>query len=160
MMRSLSVLSSAVVVVVGLVGGACATLVNPVAFTSEPGAPTLEPRPDGCSVDISDENGPPPRPHRVIGRLELSWSPDRIKEQGAEGALKTLRTAACEHGGHLVLNMRALPRGFNEGVLYEADLAVLLDEKGEMLIGAATATSSSSGDVTSTSVMPAAPTTP
>lgn len=52
--------------------------------------------------------------------------------------------------------MRALPRGFNEGVLYEADLAVLLDEKGEMLIGAATATSSSSGEVTGTSVEPVA----
>lgn len=154
MMRSSSLLSALVVVT----AGACATLVNPVTFTSEPGAPTLEPRPDGCSVEISDENGPPPRPHRLIGRLELSWSPDRIKEQGAEGALKTLRTAACEHGGHYVLNMRALPRGFNEGVLYEADLAVLLDENGDMLIGAATATSSSSAGVTGTSVDTATPT--
>lgn len=148
MMRSTSLLLS---LVVGATA-ACATLVNPVSFTSEPDAPILEPRPDGCSVEISDENGPPARPHKVIGRLELSWSATRIKEQGAEGALKTLRTAACEHGGHYVLNMRALPRGFNEGVMYEADLAVLLDEKGEMLIGAATATSSSSGEVTGTSV--------
>ncbi len=154
MMRALSVSFVLVATV------ACATLVNPVVFISAADAPLLEARPEGCTVEITDENGPPPRPHRVIGRLELSWSADRIKEQGAEGALKTLRTAACEHGGHYVTNMRALPRGFNEGVLYEADLAVLLDEKGELLIGAATATSSSTGGLGETATTPAAPATP
>ncbi len=133
---------------------ACLTSLNPVIYTREVGAPSVPPRPEGCVVEVHDENGAPPRPHLVIGRLELDWSATRMKEQGAAGAIKTLQTAGCEYGGHYIVNLRVLSRGFKEGFLYESDLALLLDENGDPLVGKATGTSSSSASVTGTSIEP------
>lgn len=129
----------------------CVTFINPVTFTAAADTASLPVRPDGCFVEVSDENTPPTRPHRVVGRLALEWDATRLREQGEAGALKTLKSSACEYGGHFVVNMRALPRGFGQGVLYEADLAVLLDEQGNPVVGVQTNTASSSADVTGTS---------
>jgi hypothetical protein len=134
---------------------ACVTFINPVSFTMAADAASLPARPDGCFVEVSDENTPPTRPYRIVGRLSLDWDATRMREQGEAGALKTLKSSACEYGGHFVMNMRALPRGFAQGVVYEADLAVLLDEQGQPVIGTQTNTASSSGEVTVTS--PATP---
>ena len=60
--------------------------------------------------------------------------------------------------------MRALPRGFNEGMIYEGDLAVLLDENGDPLQGKSTGTASSTSGVaeetTASAATPATTTTP
>ena len=42
-----------------------------------------------------------------------------------------------------MLHLRALPRAFNEGMLFEGVLVVLLDSKGEPLVGRATGTAQS-----------------
>jgi hypothetical protein len=133
----------------------CLTVINPVTFALAADATTLPARPDGCFVEVSDENTPPTRPYQIVGRLTLDWDATRMREQGEAGALKTLKSSACEYGGHFVMNMRALPRGFAQGVIYEADLAVLLDEQGHPVIGTQTNTASSSAEVTGTS--PASP---
>ncbi len=128
----------------------CATFINPVTFTSAADAPSLPARPDGCFVDVTDENTPLTRPHRIVGTLALEWDATRGREQGAGGALKALQSSACERGGHFVMNLRVLPRGFALGVLYEADLAVLLDEQGRPVVGAQSNTATSSGERTGT----------
>jgi hypothetical protein len=134
---------SIVVVVAAL--AACITTVNPVRFTRETGAPTLPSRADNCPVDIVDDGTKFTRPHKLIGHVVLEWSATQMKDQGPDYALRTLRSAACEQGAHVVINMRALPRGFNEGMIYEGDLAVLLDENGDPLQGKMTGTSVSHG---------------
>lgn len=139
------------VVVVALLSTACLTFINPVTFALAADTASLPARPDGCFVEVFDENTPPTRPHRIIGRLTLDWDATRMREQGEAGALTTLKSSACEYGGHFVMNMRALPRGFAQGVLYEADLAVLLDEQGNPVVGVQTGTASSSSEVTGTS---------
>lgn len=123
----------------------CITTVNPVVFSRETGAPTVPARADGCSVDVVDDGAKFDRPHKLLGHVVLEWSASQMKDQGPDYALKTLKSAACEQGAHVVLNMRALPRGFNEGMIYEGDLAVLLDEKGDPLQGKATGTAASHG---------------
>ncbi len=124
-----------------VLAASCITTVNPVTFKRETGAPTLPERADGCAVEIYEDGQTPERAHKILGRAELSWSATQMKEQGPEYAMKTLRTAVCENGGHYLVNMRALPRGFNEGMLYEGDVAVLVDEQGEPITGQATGTS-------------------
>ncbi len=119
----------------------CITTVNPVSFTRDTGAPTVEPRADNCPVDVIDDGTRYTRPHKVLGHIVLEWSANQVREQGPDYALRTLKSAACEQGAHVVLNMRALPRGFQEGMLYEGDIAVLLDDNGEILQGHATGTS-------------------
>lgn len=141
-------MKSVVVVVLASVVG-CITTVNPVVFTRETGAPTVESRADNCPVDIVDDGTKFDRPHKVLGHVVLEWSAGQMKDQGPDYALRTLKTAACEQGAHAVLNMRALPRGFNEGMIYEGDLAVLLDENGEPLTGKATGTAVSHGGIDS-----------
>lgn len=140
MKRTLSFV--ALFVVVG-----CITTVNPVTYVRDTGAPTVPARADGCAVDIVKDGAVFDRPHKVLGHLSLEWSQSRIESQGAEGALRTLKSAACEEGAHVVLNMRALPRGFKEGMLYEGDLAVLLDDNGDPMTGKSTGTAVSHGGV-------------
>jgi hypothetical protein len=153
----------AVRVVVASLAGAtlgCITTINPVVYKRDTGAPVMPERPEGCVVEIFDENQTAPRAVKVLGRIELAWSQDQVQEQGQEYAMKTLKTAACEQGGHYILNMRALPRGFRQGMLFEGDLAVIVDDAGVPLQGVATGTSSSSDGVhvapsASTSTVPA-----
>lgn len=136
--------------------GACATTVNPVVFTREFAAPTLASRADNCPVDVVEEGNAFDRPHKLLGHVVLEWSATQMKEQGPEYAYKTLKAAACEQGGHAVINLRGLPRGFNEGMIYEGDIVALLDEHGEVLTGKATGTAASH-EGTSTSSPPSSP---
>ena len=129
------------VAVVVVSAAACITTVNSVKYERFTGAPVLQARGEGCSVDIVDDGTKFDRPHKEMGSVVLEWSATQMREQGPDYAMKTLRTAACEEGAHVVLNMRALPRGFNEGMVFEGVLAVLLDENGEPLAGKMTGTS-------------------
>ncbi len=135
----------AATLVVVVAAGACMTLINPVKIQRAPGAPVLEARDDGCSVEIVDDGTPFTKPHQELGTIVLEWSATQMKDQGPEAALKTLRAAACEAGAHVVLQMRALPRGPNEGMVFDGTLAVLLDDKGQPLVGKATGTALSHG---------------
>jgi hypothetical protein len=148
------VVSAFVVAASGCISVACITTVNHVDFKPAIGAPTLPERAEGCAVEIFDENQTPPRPHQVLGRLELSWSAQQVKEQGPDYAMKTLKTAVCERGGHYLLGMRALPRGYNEGMLFEGEIAVITDDDGNPLQGVATGTASSSDGVTTPTAPP------
>lgn len=123
--------------------GACATTVNPVKVERLIGAPVLEPRAEGCSVDIVEEGTAYAKASREVGTVSLAWSTAQMREQGQAYAYKTLSTATCEAGAHAVLHLRALPRAFNEGMLFEGVLVVLLDSKGEPLVGRATGTAQS-----------------
>jgi len=136
-----------VVSVVVVAGAACLTLVNPVTFTREHGAPTLPARADNCPVEIYDEGQAFEKAHKLLGHVVLEWSATQFKEQGADTALRTLKNAACDVGAHVVINMRALPRGFNEGMIYEGDLVALLDDKDDPLRGKATGTVESHGGI-------------
>ncbi|MDP2344446.1 MAG: hypothetical protein Q8O67_26045 [Deltaproteobacteria bacterium] len=135
---NLRALSFVAVVVAG-----CITTVNPVKYDRFTGAPVLQPRGEGCYVDIVEDGTKFTKPYKEMGTLVLDWSANQMKEQGSEYALKTLRTAACEEGAHAVIHMRALPKGFNEGMLYEGVLVVLLDENGDPLAGKSMGTSAS-----------------
>jgi len=141
-------------------GGACITTINPVIFKRDTGAPPMAERPEGCAIEIFDENEKQPRPYKILGRIELSWTQNQLKEQGPEYAMKTLRTAACEYGGHYILNLRALPRGYLEGMLFEGDLAVMLDDNGEPMQGRATGTASSSDGTRAAEPSPTSPAPP
>lgn len=143
-----------------VVTGGCVTTVNPVIFKVDADAPVLPERAEGCAVEIFDENETPPQKSKTFGRIELSWSQSQLTDQGPEGALRTLRSAVCERGGHYVLNLRALPRGFKEGMLYEGDVAVIVDDDGKPLMGISSnsATSkSSAGEATAPASTTAAP---
>jgi hypothetical protein len=161
----LVVVLAVVVIVTGSVAS-CLTLFNGVVFEPLPDAPVLEARPEGCIVEVVEDGTTSQRKARVIGRVKLDWSREQMQTQGAAGALKTLRAAACERGAHLVLDMRALPKTPDPGVVYEADLAVLLNDDGEPLVAsklgpkpspAAPASSASSASTSSPS--PASPAT-
>ena len=154
--RVVALVALVVVVVSALAATAgCITTVNAVEFKHAVGAPVIPERAEGCAVEIFDENETPPRPYQVLGELTLSWSQRQMEEQGPDYAMKTLKTAVCERGGHYLLNMRALPRGFKEGMLFEGTIAVILDDDGNPLQGVATGTASSSDSVTAPS--PTAP---
>jgi len=136
----------------------CLTTVNPVVFKADADAPTLPERAEGCAVEIYDENQKPERPFKTFGRIELSWSQQQLTEQGPEGAMKTLKLAVCERGGHYIVNMRALPRGFKEGMLFEGDIAYIVDADGRPLMGVSSGSSTSKsgvGDATSPETSPA-----
>lgn len=130
-----------------LVVSACVTTVNPVTFKADADAPLLPERPDGCAVEIFDENDKPPQAYKTFGRVELSWSQSQLTDQGPEGAMRTLRAAVCERGGHYVVNLRALPRGFKEGMLYEGDVAFIVDADGKPLMGVSSGTATSSAGI-------------
>ena len=117
-----------VVGVVLLALTSCLTALNPVRFTPVMDAPVLAERAEGCAVEIIEQGQTLARPHRVIGHVVLEWSGEQQRDQGLQGAQKTLRQAVCERGAHFIVDFRALPRGFGSGVLYEGDIAVLLDD--------------------------------
>lgn len=135
-------------------GPGCITALNPVVYERALGAPQVPARPDGCAVIILDENEHADRPTKTLGRITLEWSANQMKDQGQEKALETLKAAACENGAHYVLDMRALPRGYQQGMVFEGDLAVLVDEKGEPMQGHTTGTASSTAEVTGSEVPP------
>jgi hypothetical protein len=109
---------------------ACITAYNPVKVTPDAKAPLVDPRPGGCNVDVFEDGQKDPRKSVVIGRIVLNWPSDKIKEQGPEGAIKTLKASACEQGAFMIEGMRALPDG-DGGMVYEADLATLLGDDGK-----------------------------
>lgn len=129
----------------------CLTAVNPVVLTPDADAPTLPERAEGCAVEIYDENQRPEQPYKTFGRIELSWSEQQIAQQGPEGAMKTLKLAVCGRGGHYIVNMRALPRGFNEGMLFEGDIAYIIDADGRPLMGIESGSAASKSGVGDTS---------
>lgn len=130
-----------------LAATACLTTVNPVVFKPDADAPTLPERAEGCAVEIYDENEKPERPFKTFGRIELSWTQQQVNEQGPEGAMKTLKLAVCERGGHYIVNMRALPRGFKEGMLFEGDIAYIVDADGKPLMGVSSGSATSKSGV-------------
>lgn len=138
----------------------CLTTVNPVVFKPDADAPTLPERAEGCAVEIYDENEKPARPFKTFGRIELSWSQQQLTEQGPEGAMKTLKLAVCERGGHYIVNMRALPRGFKEGMLFEGDLAYIVDADGQPLMGVSSGSATSKSGVGDSEPSSAAAATP
>ena len=108
---------------------ACLTTYNQYRFTASPDAPAVEARPAGCNVDIFEDGQKVKRKHQLLGHIVLEWSNGKIHEQGPEGAMKTLRAAACECGAFMLVDMRALTTG-DGGLVYEADLATLLNDDG------------------------------
>jgi hypothetical protein len=142
----------------------CLTTVNPVVFKPDADAPTLPERAEGCAVSVYDENQQPERPYKTFGRIELSWSAQQIAQQGPEGAMKTLKLAVCERGGHYIVNLRALPRGFKEGMLFEGEVAYIIDADGRPLVGVESGSATSKSGVGDTSpplvTTPAPPPTP
>ncbi len=94
------------------------------------GAPALEARPGGCHVDIFEDGQKVTRPHVDIGRIVLDWPRDKLKEQGPDGAMKTLREAACENGAFLITNLRGLPTA-DQGIVYDGTLATLVGADGK-----------------------------
>jgi hypothetical protein len=140
MKRLASVASLAVLTVVAAVGAAvsavaltaCLTAYNRPKYTPLEGAPAVEPRPEGCSVDVFEDGTPVDRPHADLGRVVLDWPQAKVKEQGPEGAIRTLKAAACENGAFLVKDVRALSTGAVEsGLVYEGTLATLLGPDGQ-----------------------------
>jgi hypothetical protein len=127
--RSSILLSAAAIAAASI---ACLTTYNPYRWTPKLEAPPVEPRPDGCHVDVFEDGERVPRPHTDIGTVVLEWPQSKIKEQGPEGAIKTLKSAACETGAFIIKDMRALPAGIN-GLVYEATLATLLGDDGQPL---------------------------
>lgn len=127
------------VVTLGLCGTlaiavACLTTYNRPKFTPVDGAPLVEPRPEGCHVDVFEDGSKVPRPHKDLGRVVLEWPTSKLKEQGAEGAIRTLQASACEKGAFLVKDVRGLSMGaVDSGLVYEGTFATLLGEDGEPL---------------------------
>jgi hypothetical protein len=112
-----------------VVAVACITTYNRPKITMKDGVPQLEKRPDGCHVDVFEEGQKVPREHLDIGSIVLEWPSAKIKEQGPEGAINTLKAAACEHGAFIVKDLRALSTAedFGGGLIYEATLATLVE---------------------------------
>lgn len=118
--------------IVGTVVGAagCVTAYNRYAWSALDDAPAVEPRPEGCHVDVFEDGQEVTRPHADLGRVVLEWPKAKLDEQGPEGAITTLKAAACEHGAFIIKDLRALPRGPSEGLVYDATFATLLGEDG------------------------------
>ncbi len=116
-----------------LAGPACLSVLNGVAYDPAADAPTVLPRPGGCSVEIVEDGSVPARPHALLGRVRLDWTRAKMEAQGHQGALKSLREEACARGAHLILDLRVLPQTPNPGSFYDAAFAVLLDDDGQPL---------------------------
>jgi hypothetical protein len=126
--RAVVVVAAVAVFVAGL--ASCLTGYNRPKVTLLDGAPAVAPRPGGCNVEIVEDGKQVGRPSAPIGHIVLDWPNDKVKEQGPDGAIKTLREAACEAGAFFVLNMRGLPTA-DGGLVYEADLATLVGDDGK-----------------------------
>jgi len=117
-----------VVVAVSAVGvGACITTYNKPKFVAREGIPLLDRRADGCNVDVFEDGTKVTRDHLDIGSIVLEWPQSKLKEQGPEGAITTLKAAACEQGAFIIKDMRALSTGIDAGLVYEATLATLVE---------------------------------
>lgn len=120
------------VVAAAVLAAACLTLVNRPKVVLRADAPLLEPRATNCNVEIVEEGQRLTRPHLDFGDVVLEWPRDRVAQQGAEVAMRTLRETACENGAFFVHNVRALTTG-EAGFVYEGTLATLLDDAGRPL---------------------------
>ena len=110
---------------------ACLSTYNRPKFTPTDGAPLVEARPEGCHVDVFEDGAKVNRPHAEIGRVVLEWPTSKVKEQGVEGAYKTLQAYACENGAFIVKDVRALSMGaVDSGLVYEGTFATLLGDDG------------------------------
>lgn len=124
------------VVTLGLAGTlaiavACLTTYNRPKFTPVDGAPLVEPRPEGCHVDVFEDGSKVDRKHVELGRVVLEWPTAKMKEQGAEGAIKTLQASACEKGAFIVKDVRGLSMGaVDSGLVYEGTFATLVGDDG------------------------------
>lgn len=116
-----------------LAATACITAYNDARITRKEGAPEVERRPDGCHVDVLQDGERLERPHAEIGSVVLDWPRKKIEEQGPEGAINTLKAFACEKGAFVVKDLRALPMGVGEGMIYEGTLATFLGDDGKPL---------------------------
>jgi hypothetical protein len=116
-----------------LVSTGCLATWNGVVFEPSPEAPVVVPRAEGCAVDVVADGDTPTRPFRQIGTVRLRWSPEQMRLQGYDGAVKSLKVEACERGAHLIVGLRALPMTPHPGSLFDADFAVWLDENGQPL---------------------------
>jgi hypothetical protein len=119
----------AVAVVAALAAASCLTTYNQYRYSADLDAPAVETRPAGCNVDIVEDGQKVTRKVKKLGHIVLDWPNGKIKEQGPDGALKTLRAAACENGAFMITQMRALPTA-DGGLVYEADLVTLLGDDG------------------------------
>jgi hypothetical protein len=112
-------------------GVACLTSYNRYKWTALADAPQVSPRPDGCNVDVFEDGSKVPRPHADLGNIVLEWPAAKLQEQGPEGAIATLKAAACENGAFIIKDMRALSTGEDRGMVYEATFATLLGDDGK-----------------------------
>jgi hypothetical protein len=122
-----------VTVVVAAASVSCLATLNGVIYEPAADAPVVAPRAEGCAVEIVEHGTTSSRANHTLGHIRMEWSTEQMRTQGHDGALKSLKAAACERGAHLVLGLRVLPRTPDPGVVYDADLAVLLDETGKLL---------------------------
>jgi hypothetical protein len=121
----------ALVVVAG-VATACLTAMNRPKIVPRAEVPALEPRPLDCRLDVTEQKET--RPHLDIADVTLDWPKSRMDQQGPEGAMNTIRAAACEQGAFVVHDLRAIAIGsIDQGLVYEATLATLLDDNGKPL---------------------------
>ena len=110
----------------------CLTTYNGLKLTPEPDAPAVEARPGGCNVEVFESGQKPDRKHVDIARVVLEWSRHQVTEQGADGAMKTLKEAACQNGAFFITDLRALTTGAVEGgMVYEATFATLIGDDGK-----------------------------
>jgi hypothetical protein len=111
---------------------ACLTAYNRYKWTALDGAPVVEPRAEGCHVDVFEDGQKVDRPHAELGSLVMEFPQSKLKEQGPEGAIKTLKAAACENGAFIIKDLRALSTGaVDKGLVYEGTLATLLGDDGQ-----------------------------
>ena len=108
-------------------------LFRSVVYEPAADAPVVEPRAEGCAVEIVQDGLTSSRASQTLGHIRMEWSTEQMRTQGHDGAVKSLKAAACERGAHLVLGLRVLPRTPDPGAVYDADLAVLIDEAGKPL---------------------------
>ena len=113
---------------------ACITAYNRVQWTVLAGAPAVEPRAEGCHVAVFEDGQKVDRPHAELGRFVMDFPRSKLKEQGPEGAILTLKTAACENGAFIIKDLRALSTGaVDKGLVYEGTFATLLGDDGQPL---------------------------
>jgi hypothetical protein len=130
---SRAVVAAAAVTAVVSATSSCLATINGVVYEPLPDAPVVAPRAEGCAIEVVEDGSTASRTNRTIGHIRMEWSTDQMRTQGHDGALKSLKAEACERGAHLVLGLRVLPRAPDPGAVYDADLAVLLDESGQIL---------------------------